>query len=288
VVQAMQQRRRRRAFTPAFKAEVVELCRQGDRTIPEVARVCGQETRRRVRRYERIQPARIALVDRSLWRLRCRVVVRRTGRWFPGLSSEVCTTSTNEPDPSRLLPPTASGLVTWANLRNSPWTAIAAVSAGNWSFRDGGNRCHPRATLLIVYWPVGLGDGELTRSSQFETLVSAPKLLGPDWKPENELRQLPRCRPGTEPDPPTLGMAGMLRSGCRPPPTLRRDGWSRRRRATSRSRTESSSSSGSASAMRSRGVPRTDGRQPCGHMRSTPHGARSPARSRLLSRSRPS
>ena len=36
--QAMQQRRRRRAFTPAFKAEVVELCRKGNRSIPEVAR----------------------------------------------------------------------------------------------------------------------------------------------------------------------------------------------------------------------------------------------------------
>jgi transposase len=37
--QTMQQRRRRRrAFTAAYKAEVVELCRKGDRTIPEVAR----------------------------------------------------------------------------------------------------------------------------------------------------------------------------------------------------------------------------------------------------------
>src|SRR5215472_1021297 len=36
--QTMQQRRRRRAFTPAFKAEVVELCRKGNRSIPEVAR----------------------------------------------------------------------------------------------------------------------------------------------------------------------------------------------------------------------------------------------------------
>ena len=34
----MQQRRRRRAFTDSFKAEVVEFCRKGDRTIPEVAR----------------------------------------------------------------------------------------------------------------------------------------------------------------------------------------------------------------------------------------------------------
>ena len=34
----MQQKRRRRAFTDSFKAEVVELCRKGDRTIPEVAR----------------------------------------------------------------------------------------------------------------------------------------------------------------------------------------------------------------------------------------------------------
>jgi transposase len=36
--QTMQQRRRRRAFTDSFKGEVVELCRKGDRTIPEVAR----------------------------------------------------------------------------------------------------------------------------------------------------------------------------------------------------------------------------------------------------------
>ena len=33
-----QRRRRRRAFTAAYKAEVVELCRKGDRSIPEVAR----------------------------------------------------------------------------------------------------------------------------------------------------------------------------------------------------------------------------------------------------------
>jgi transposase len=36
--QAMQQRRSRRAFTAAYKAEVVELCRKGDRSIPQVAR----------------------------------------------------------------------------------------------------------------------------------------------------------------------------------------------------------------------------------------------------------
>jgi transposase len=36
--QAMQQKRRRRAFTAAYKAEVVELCRAGDRSIAEVAR----------------------------------------------------------------------------------------------------------------------------------------------------------------------------------------------------------------------------------------------------------
>jgi transposase len=36
--QAMQQRRPRRAFTAAYKAEVVELCRRGDHSIPEVAR----------------------------------------------------------------------------------------------------------------------------------------------------------------------------------------------------------------------------------------------------------
>src|SRR5689334_16254014 len=33
----MEQRRRRRAFTDSFKAEVVELCRKGDRPIAEVA-----------------------------------------------------------------------------------------------------------------------------------------------------------------------------------------------------------------------------------------------------------
>ncbi len=32
----------------------------------------------------------------------------------------------------------------------SPWTAIAAVSAGNCSSGDGGYRYHPRATLVIV------------------------------------------------------------------------------------------------------------------------------------------
>lgn len=34
----MQQRRRRRAFTDSFKADVVELCRKGDRSVAEVAR----------------------------------------------------------------------------------------------------------------------------------------------------------------------------------------------------------------------------------------------------------
>ncbi len=34
----MQQRRARRAFTAEDEAHVVELCRKGDRTIPEVAR----------------------------------------------------------------------------------------------------------------------------------------------------------------------------------------------------------------------------------------------------------
>ena len=34
----MEQRRHRRAFTDRFKAEVVELCRKGDRSIAEVAR----------------------------------------------------------------------------------------------------------------------------------------------------------------------------------------------------------------------------------------------------------
>jgi|SRR5215472_6345170 len=36
--QTMQQRLRRRAFTDSFKAEVVELCRNGDRPVAEVAR----------------------------------------------------------------------------------------------------------------------------------------------------------------------------------------------------------------------------------------------------------
>jgi len=36
--QAQRQRRGRRAFTAEFKAEVVQLCRGGGRTIPEVAR----------------------------------------------------------------------------------------------------------------------------------------------------------------------------------------------------------------------------------------------------------
>jgi transposase len=36
--QTMQQRRRRRAFTDSFKADVVELCRKGDRSVAEVAR----------------------------------------------------------------------------------------------------------------------------------------------------------------------------------------------------------------------------------------------------------
>ena len=34
----MQQRRARRAFTAEYKAHVVELCRRGDRSVPEVAR----------------------------------------------------------------------------------------------------------------------------------------------------------------------------------------------------------------------------------------------------------
>jgi transposase len=32
------QRRSRRAFTPEFKAEIVELCRRGDRSLGQVAR----------------------------------------------------------------------------------------------------------------------------------------------------------------------------------------------------------------------------------------------------------
>ncbi len=35
------QQRRRRSFTPEFKAEVVELCRAGDRSIAQIARDLG-------------------------------------------------------------------------------------------------------------------------------------------------------------------------------------------------------------------------------------------------------
>lgn len=31
-------RRARRSFTPEFKAEIVELCQRGDRSVPQVAR----------------------------------------------------------------------------------------------------------------------------------------------------------------------------------------------------------------------------------------------------------
>lgn len=34
-------RRKRRKFTPEFKAEVVELCQRGDRSIGEVSRDLG-------------------------------------------------------------------------------------------------------------------------------------------------------------------------------------------------------------------------------------------------------
>ena len=36
--QTMQQRRTRRAFTAEYNAHVVDLCRRGDRSVPEVAR----------------------------------------------------------------------------------------------------------------------------------------------------------------------------------------------------------------------------------------------------------
>jgi transposase len=48
--QAMQQRRRRRAFTATYKAEVVELCRKGERSIAQVARDLGL-TETSVRRW---------------------------------------------------------------------------------------------------------------------------------------------------------------------------------------------------------------------------------------------
>jgi transposase-like protein len=50
MVQAMQQKRRPRAFTAAYKAEVVELCRKGDRSLPEIARDLDL-TERSVRRW---------------------------------------------------------------------------------------------------------------------------------------------------------------------------------------------------------------------------------------------
>jgi transposase len=46
----MQQRRRRRAFTATYKAEVVELCRKGERSIAQVARDLGL-TETSVRRW---------------------------------------------------------------------------------------------------------------------------------------------------------------------------------------------------------------------------------------------
>jgi transposase len=48
--QAMQPRRRRRAFTATYKAEVVELCRKGERSIAQVARDLGL-TETSVRRW---------------------------------------------------------------------------------------------------------------------------------------------------------------------------------------------------------------------------------------------
>jgi transposase len=48
--QAMQERRQRRAFTPEFKAEVVELCRKGDRSIAKVSLDLGL-TETAVRRW---------------------------------------------------------------------------------------------------------------------------------------------------------------------------------------------------------------------------------------------
>ena len=48
--------RRRRAFTPEFKAEIVELCQRGDRSIGQVARdfdLTGTAVREWVRQAER-------------------------------------------------------------------------------------------------------------------------------------------------------------------------------------------------------------------------------------------
>ena len=62
----MQQRRRRRAFTPAVKAKVVKLCRKGDRSIPEVARdlgLTGTAVRRWVTQAEIDRGSRPALTS---------------------------------------------------------------------------------------------------------------------------------------------------------------------------------------------------------------------------------
>ena len=48
--------RRRRSFTPEFKAEIVELCQRGDRTVGQVARdfdLTETAVRERVRQAER-------------------------------------------------------------------------------------------------------------------------------------------------------------------------------------------------------------------------------------------
>jgi transposase len=49
-------RRHRRAFTPEFKAEIVELCQRGDRSVGQVARdfdLTGTAVREWVRQAER-------------------------------------------------------------------------------------------------------------------------------------------------------------------------------------------------------------------------------------------
>ena len=48
--------RRRRSFTPEFKAEIVELCQRGDRSVGQVARdfdLTETAVRERVRQAER-------------------------------------------------------------------------------------------------------------------------------------------------------------------------------------------------------------------------------------------
>ena len=54
-------RRHRRAFTPEFKAEIIELCQRGDRSVGQVAKdfdLTGTAVREWVRQAERDSGAR--------------------------------------------------------------------------------------------------------------------------------------------------------------------------------------------------------------------------------------